>query len=123
MKEIINGLTGEVIEIPEDNKLELKKEMDLIITEDILDKYYQVQALQEQIEVWKFQKKEQITKLFKKYGIKSYKNDYMTITLKEDSVQKRVDTEKLKEAGIYNMFIKEVPVKGSLAIKIHDNNE
>lgn len=112
----INQLTGEVYE----NQHELvKKDMNEIVSDDLLEKMYQLQALEEQIEIWKHEHKEQIKEIFKKYNIKSFTNDYMTITYVDAHKTKSVDTKKLKDAGLYEEFAKESEVKESVRIKIN----
>lgn len=120
-KQVVNQITGEVIEIPtKDNKDLLKQEMNALITDDVLETYYQMQALEQKINTWKNSTKEQIKDIFKKYNIKSFKNDYIEITYVAPTKQKRVDSKLLKEAGLYDEFCKEVDVQESLRIKIND---
>lgn len=118
MKQIVNKETGEVYELPEDNKELVKKEMLPLIPDEILEKYYQMQALQEQIETWQFQIKDKVKEIFKKYNIKSFKNDYIELTYVAPTTRKSVDTQKLKDAGIYEEFTNESEVKESLRVKI-----
>lgn len=115
--EIVNGITGEVIEIPETTEI-VKKEMNSLVTDELLDQLAQVEYLQEQIDLWKFQHKEEIKKVFKENAIKSFKNQYIEITYVEPTKRKSVDTELMKRAGIYEQFLKETDVKESLRIKL-----
>lgn len=120
MKQIVNELTGEIYEIPEENNELVKKEMNEIITDTLLDQLVQVQYLEQQIEIWKFQNKEKIKEIFKAYNVKSFKNEYIEITYVPETTRKSVDTNKLKQAGIYEEFCKESPVKESLRIKLKE---
>ena len=89
-----------------------------LVPDEILEKYYQLQALQNEIENWQFNIKDQVKEIFKKYNIKSFKNDYIEITYVAPTKRKSVDTQKLKDAGIYDDFIKESDVKESLRVKV-----
>lgn len=115
----INQQTGEVYE---DKRELITKDMNEIVDEDeLLDKLYQLEALEEQISIWKFKHKEQIKEVFIKYNIKTFKNDYMTISYVPAHKSRSVDTQKLKDAGLYDEFCKETEVKDSIRIGL--NNE
>lgn len=115
----INQLTGEVYE---DKKELITKDMNAIVNEEeLLDKLYQLEALEEQIGIWKQEHKEAIMEVFKKYNIKTYKNEYMTISYIPATTRKSVDTQKLKDAGLYEEFCKESEVKESIRVGL--NNE
>lgn len=114
--EVVNKITGEVIDIP--NKSIIKKEFNTLITDQLLEQLEQVEYLQDQIDLWKFQHKEAIKELFKKNDIKSFKNEYIEITYVAPTKRKVVDTDLLKQAGIYDQFTKEADVKESLRIKL-----
>lgn len=51
-------------------------------------------------------------------GITSFESDKIKVTYKAATTRKSVDTEKLKEQGLYDMFTKESPVSASVIIKI-----
>ena len=48
--------------------------------------------------------------------IKSFENDFVKITYKAPSTRKSVDTAELKAQGLYDMFLKESPVKSSVML-------
>lgn len=116
----IDELTGEVIE--EDTSL-VKKEMNALITDELLDQLVQMKYLEEQIEIWKFKNKETIKELFKKFNIKSFENDYIKLTYVAPTHRKSVDTQKLKDAGLYDKFLKVSDVEENLRIKLKEGND
>ena len=117
MKTIIDEKTGEILEVEEGNELVEKKLYEVgAIDEHFYDFMEQYLTTQEQYETFRFK----LMEAMKQNNIKSWKNDYFTATLKEESIQKRVDTERLKEAGLYEKFLKLVPVKESLMIKFKE---
>lgn len=118
----VDNETGEVIE--ENNLPELKKELSLIVTDDILEKLEQVAMLQTELDYWKRSQTEQIKELMKKHGIKSFKSDYITITYKAPSTRKTLDKkaiETLLDVSLDgDMFYKTTDVKESLSIKFKE---
>lgn len=114
MKQIIDNATGEVIEVEEKNELAEKKLFEVgAIDEQTYDLLEQYLTIQEQYEMFKYK----LEKAMEDNGIKKWNNDYFIATIKEESVQKRVDTDRLKEAGLYEKYLKLVPIKKSLQIK------
>lgn len=83
-------------------------------TDEVLDMYYQYQALKEQKETFEYQ----LQKLFEQYGIKSIDNDYWRTTYVPPHTTKRVDTQKMKDAGVYEEYTKESEVKGAIRVTI-----
>lgn len=114
MKTIIDNETGEVIEVEEQNEIATRLFTDLGVidkeTYEILDSYL---YYKEQLEVFRYK----LEKAMKEHDIKKWDNDYFTAIDRADSIQKRVDVEKLKEDGLYEKYIKLVPTKGGLQIK------
>ena len=122
MKQIIDEETGEIKEVEETYDL-VAKEMSALITDDFIEKLEMLEALEQQVEMYKTEHKEKIKEVFKKYGIKSFKNDYITITYVEATMQKRVDNQRLKDDGIYEKYLKLVPVKESIRITKKGKND
>ena len=119
MKQIINE-NGEIVEVETENEIAERKltEVGAIDknTYDFLEEYL---TYQERYETFKYL----LEKAMRENGIKSWKNDYFTATIKEDSVQTRVDTNLLKSSGLYEQFSKTVPVKGGLQIRFKDQRK
>ena len=119
MKTIIDQETGELIEVQEDNELVVKELEDLgIITDDYLNKLEQLAYFKQQVEMFETKNREVIKEVFKKYGVKSCKSDYLTISFIEEHMQQRVDTDALKKDGLYDKYSKFSVVKESIRIKL-----
>lgn len=110
----VNQSTGEVYE--NRNELVTRDVNELTNLDEMLDMMAQMEMLQEKMDVWKFQHKEKIKELCKKYDLKTISNDYVTISFIDEHTQKRVDTKKLKDAGLYDEFCTEVKVSESVRI-------
>lgn len=115
MEQVVNQQTGEVYEIPETTELELhKNEVAKLFTDNILEMYYTIQGLEEQKKQFEYQ----LLEAMKKYGIKSIDNEYFNINYIAEHETTRVDTDKLKLAGIYESFVKKSTTKESIRVKI-----
>ena len=47
---------------------------------------------------------------------KSFENDFLKITYKAPTTRKSVDTKALKDEGLYDLYLKETPVKSSVTV-------
>ena len=114
MKQIIDNETGEIVEVAESNELAEQKLYEVgAIDKETFEFLESFLYYQERYETFKYT----LEQAMKDNGIKTWKNDYFTATVKDDSIQKRVDTERLKEDGLYDKYLKLVSVKGGLQIK------
>ena len=66
--------------------------------------------------------KDQVREVLASADVKSLKTEYGTLTVKDASERRTVDIDRLKEAGLYNDYLKEINVKGHVAFRI-DNDE
>jgi len=117
MKEVVNQLTGELIEIPEENNELVERNNQLIseqFTSDVLDMYAQFDALKQQKEIFEYK----VLQVCIKNGIDKVDNEYFSINRTPAHKMKRVDNDKLKAAGLYEEFLKEVDVKESIRVRI-----
>lgn len=120
MKQIIDNETGEIVEVEESNEIAERKLYEVgAIDKETFEMLESFRYYNEQYELFKYQ----LEKAMKENNIKSWKNDYFTATIKEDAIQKRVDTDRLKEDGLYDKYLKLVSVKGGLSIKFKKGNE
>lgn len=114
MKTVVDQETGELIEVEDSNELVEKTLIEEgVITEstnDFLSDYFEIE---ERYQIFK----EALMDAMQKNNIKSWSNDYFTATVKDESIQKRVDVERMKDEGIYPNYIKFVTVKPSLQIR------
>ena len=119
MKTIIDEETGEIVEVEEQNEIatRIMNEVGLLDKEtyEILDSFL---YYKEQYEMFRYK----LEKAMDENNIKKWENDYFTATMKNDSLQKRVDVDRLKEDGLYEKYLKLVPSKGGLQIKFKKGN-
>lgn len=114
MKTIVDHETGELIDIEEENDIAERKLVEVgAITQETYEMLASFKYYQDQYELFKYQ----LEKAMRENGIKKWDNDYFTATIREDSMQKRVDTDRLKEDGQYEKYLKLVPTKGGLMVK------
>lgn len=64
--------------------------------------------------------KQAMLSAMEKNGIKKFENDYVTLTYIAPTKRKTVDTKKLKDQGLYDMFTKETNVKASVKMAFKD---
>ena len=110
---LINQETGEVYEISKTDEQNNALVAELF-TDKILDLYAQYEALKEQKEMFEYR----LRKVCEEKGIKSVNGEYFTISYIPAHKATRVDTDKLKRAGLYDEFSKESEVKESVRVKI-----
>lgn len=118
MKKIIDSDTGEILNVEEENELVEKKLFEVgAIDEYTMDFIEQYLTVVEKYEMFKHV----LYQAMKENNIKTWKNDYFTASIKDESIQKRVDNDRLKADGLYEKYLKLVPVKESLQIKMKGN--
>ena len=120
MKQIIDNATGEVIEVEDKNELVEKKLYEVgVVSDEIIDMIEQFKFYEEQYEIFKYK----LQQAMKENDIKSWSNDSFVATLKPQSTRVNVDTERLKADGLYDKYLRIVPVKESLQIKFKKRGE
>ena len=122
MKTIVNAETGEIEEVEEKQEL-VAKEMNALITDDFIEQLEQIDYLEQQIKMFKQENKEKIKEIFKKYNIKSFKNDYITITYVEGGMKKALDMERLKDDGVYDNYVMLKPYEEQIRITKKGRND
>lgn len=122
MKTIVNAETGEIEEVEETSEL-VAKEMNALITDDFVEKLYQLEYLEQQIKMFKTEHREQIKEIFKKYKIKSFKNDEISITYVEGGMKKQLDIERLKQDGVYDKYLMMKPYEEQIRITKKGKND
>lgn len=108
---IINQKTGEVYEIDEPKKNDVVTQM---FTDQVLEMYEQFEALKQAKEMFEWK----VKKVCEENGIKSVDNEYWSVVFIPATVQRKVDVDALKEAGIYDEFAKESPVRAHVRVRI-----
>lgn len=119
MKQIIDAETGEIVEIEDYNEIALRTLTEVgAVTDSTLDEINMCLAYQDRFETLKYI----IGKAMRENGIKKWETDDFTFTITDDTIQKRVDNDRLKEDGLYEKYLKLVPVKGSVRFKAKGRN-
>lgn len=88
------------------------------IQQDFIEQYKAFQETKAIMEMQEKELKAQLLERMEELGIKSFECDGLKITYKNPSTRKVVDTNALKEQGLYDMFTKESDVKASVQITI-----
>lgn len=115
--QIVDNETGEILNENEYAERRLVKAG--AIDQDTYEILEMFLYYQEQFETFRFK----LEKAMRENGIKQWNNDYFVATVKDGTVQTRVDTNKLKEDGLYEQYSKTVQVKPSLMIKFKDQRK
>lgn len=120
MKYVANE-NGELVEVPETNDLVAKELLEVGVSiDDYFEQKIRANTLKEQLEMWEQENREKIKEVFKKYGIKSFKNDYGSISFVEEGMSQKVDTKKLKEDGLYDKYSYWTTTKEHLVIRVKE---
>lgn len=92
----------------ENNTLQLNEEVSTRLKE-----LYQFKA---EFDVRMDELKADMLKAMEENNITSFENDFLKITYKQPSTRKSVDTQALKDEGLYDLYLKESPVKASVVV-------
>lgn len=95
---------------------------EVIVKEEVLQKlkhYNEVKILASMLEQ---ELKRDLEEVMVEYGIKVWDNEVFKATYVLPTIRKHLDTKRLKEEqpDLYNEFLSESNVKGSVRIKYHD---
>lgn len=88
----------------------------ITIAEDAMQALHAFQVMKAEMELKEKEIEQAILKAMETNDIKSFENEFVKITYKAPSTRKTVDTNALKEQGLYEMFVKESPVKSSVVM-------
>lgn len=86
------------------------------VAEDVFNYLYDFQLMKAEAEKIEKNLKDSILKAMETNNIKSFENDLVKVTYKAPSVRKDVDKARLKEEGLYDLYLKETPVKSSVTV-------
>ncbi len=97
--------------------MELVKVQDghITVAEEVMKKLHDFQVKKAEMDLQEKEIKQAMLKAMEDNDIKSFENDFVKITYKAPTTQK-IDTEALKEQDLYDMFLKETPVKSSVML-------
>ena len=114
MKQIIDNETGEIIEVEEANEIATRKLTELGLVNDAVYEMIQNHLYyEEQYEMFRHK----LEQAMRENNIKSWKTDEWSVTVTDDKMSKRLDTDRLKEDGLYDKYQKLVNVKGGIQIR------
>lgn len=86
------------------------------VAEDVLNEIKAFQEQKEAMELKEKKIKQAILEAMENNGIKSFENDIVKITYVAPTTRKSVDSQALKDQGLYEQFLKETPVKSSVKV-------
>ena len=98
--------------------MELVKVQDghITVAEEVMKKLHDFQVKKAEMDLQEKEIKQAMLKAMEDNDIKSFENDFVKITYKAPTTRKTVDTNELKEQDLYDMFLKETPVKSSVML-------
>ena len=99
------------------NELVESKKFELFSQSDI-DMIREFDEVSKRYKVWKDSKQKQFESFLNEIAENSYTQDGITLLRTADYTKKQVDTKKMKEEGIYDLYTRDVKVKGSIKIQI-----
>lgn len=88
----------------------------IAVAEDLMLSFHEYQVKKAEMEMKEKEFKEALLKVMENNDIKSFENDFVKVTYKAPTTRKSVDADKLKEQGLYDLFVKESNVKSSVVI-------
>lgn len=86
------------------------------IANEFMKQWHDFQQQKELMELKEKKIKQAILEAMESNDIKSFENDFIKITYVAPTTRKTVDTNALKEQGLYDAFIKESHVKSSVKL-------
>ena len=88
----------------------------ITVAEEVMKKLHDFQVKKAEMDLQEKEIKQAMLKAMEDNDIKSFENDFVKITYKAPTTRKSVDTDELKAKGLYDMFLKESPVKSSVML-------
>jgi hypothetical protein len=92
----------------------------IVLAQEVEDTLRAFQVEKAKMDMLEKQIKEAMLKAMEENGVKSYESDNVRITYKAPTVRSTVDTQALKEQGLYDSFVKTSSVKASVSITWKD---
>ena len=105
------------------NELDLKKEFELIIPEGFVEAYKQLEEAKVRFDVMNDMAKASVKEFLEKNNLTEYEQGDIKVSKTKDFTKKVVDTQKLKDEGLYEMFTKDSLVKGHVNITVKYEDE
>lgn len=89
---------------------------ELILNEEVSEKLKRLYEFKADFDILMDALKNEMLEVMKSSNIKSFENDLIKVIYKAPSVRKTVDTQELKNQGLYDSFTKETKVKASVSV-------
>ena len=86
------------------------------IAEEVLEEFHNFKIMQDKMKIKEKEIRKAILKAMSENGIKSFKNDFVTITYKAPYTKQVLDNDALKEQGLYDQFLKTAYYDESVSI-------
>lgn len=96
----------------------INAEINELYTKEDIDFLVEFEEMNAKVKLMKKEKDEKLIEIFKKYNVKSFKNDRIEMIYIAPTTRKTIDVEALKAQGLYDSFLKESPVKESIRITL-----
>lgn len=95
----------------QDNAIVAKDEINALMTQEYIDKLVEYEEVKAQMKVLEEQKKQALLEVMQKYNIYSFENPQINLVRVQPKDKTIVDTQKLKDDGLYDSYTKTVGVK------------
>lgn len=96
----------------------INKKIELLFTPNEINTLMMFKDFEAQWNLIKKEKENELKEIFKENNIDYFDNEYMHISYVKPHKRKTVDTKKMKDEGIYDLYLKESDVKDSIKIDI-----
>jgi hypothetical protein len=101
------------------NELELKEEFNLLIPDGYVEAYRKYEEDKVRLQMLDAMFKESAENFLEEHGLTEFDQGEIEISRTKDFTKKVVDTQRLKDEGLYELYTKDSLVKGHINIKVH----
>jgi len=105
------------------NEIELKQKFDVLIPNELLEEYEKLAEIKARFGVVEEEIRSKMTDFLVENNLAEYKQGRFSFVAVPSYEKKTVDTKKMKEEGIYDLYTKTTIVKPSLRININYEDE
>ena len=105
------------------NEIELKEKFDVLVPHETIEQIKSLQEIKARLSVIEEEARTKMKEFLAENNLPEYTQDGITFTSVPGYTKKSVDTNKMKEEGVYELYTKEVAVKPSIRISIEYEDE
>lgn len=91
------------------------------LAEDVIAELKAFEVQKAQMDIKEKELKQAILNAMEEHGVKKFENDDIRITYVAPTTRKSVDTARLKEEGLFDLYSKESTVKASVRLEYKGN--